>query len=67
MNDRELIRDVGTALYGEHWLTPLAAELSIDSRTVRRWAAGQREMPTAVQEKLWALVRERIRELERLL
>ena len=42
--DGELIEQVGLALYGEHWLTPLAAAMGINSRTVRRWAAGQQEV-----------------------
>jgi hypothetical protein len=58
---------VGRALYGERWQSALATALGINIRTVRRWAAGQQEVPAAIRERLQALARARIGELEQLL
>jgi hypothetical protein len=62
-----LIRQAGIALYGERWLTPLSAALGINPRTVRRWEAEQQEVPAAIRERMQALARARIGELEQLL
>jgi hypothetical protein len=59
-----LIRRVGVELYGERWITPLSAALAIEPRTVRRWAAGQRQPPAAILQMLDSTVRERILGLE---
>jgi DNA-binding transcriptional regulator YiaG len=32
-------------LYGEDWQSPLARRVRVDARTVRRWKAGDREIP----------------------
>lgn len=32
-------------LYGADWQTPLAKRVRVDARTVRRWKAGDREVP----------------------
>ena len=40
----DLISRVGRALYGERWQTPLARELGVADRTVRRWVSGE-DMP----------------------
>ncbi len=34
-----------TALFGEQWQTALARRIRVESRTVRRWKAGDREIP----------------------
>lgn len=64
--DAELIRRVGAELYRDHWIAPFSAALAIDPRTVRRWAAGQRQPPAAILRMLQGLVRERILGLEQL-
>ncbi|RWO90908.1 hypothetical protein [Mesorhizobium sp.] len=33
------------ALYGDDWQSPLARRIRVDARTVRRWKAGEREIP----------------------
>lgn len=33
------------ALYGEDWQSPLARRVRVDARTIRRWKAGDREIP----------------------
>jgi hypothetical protein len=55
--DAELIRRVGAELYGDRWIARLSAALAIDPRTVRRWAAGQRQPPAAIPQMLQGLLR----------
>lgn len=33
------------AMYGQDWQSPLARRIRVDARTVRRWKAGEREIP----------------------
>lgn len=47
--DAETLGRVGTALYGERWQTPLADDLGVADRTMRRWVAGD-----AMPEPVWA-------------
>jgi len=32
-------------MYGDDWQSPLARRIRVDARTVRRWKAGEREIP----------------------
>jgi DNA-binding transcriptional regulator YiaG len=34
-----------SAMYGQDWQSPLARRIRVDPRTVRRWKAGEREIP----------------------
>jgi hypothetical protein len=43
-----LFRDAGAALYGPRWQRDLAAALGVSTRSVRAWAAGEREIPDGV-------------------
>lgn len=36
-----MLQTVGEALYGEHWQTALARQLSMTDRNIRRWMAGE--------------------------
>ena len=54
-----LFRDAGEALYGPRWQRDLAAALGVSTRSVRAWAAGEREIPDGVWVDLWNLVRSR--------
>lgn len=40
------------AIYGASWQSVLARRIRVDARTVRRWKAGDREIPDWVD---WAL------------
>lgn len=40
------------ALYGPDWQSPLARRVIVDARTVRRWKAGDRDVPGWME---WAL------------
>lgn len=38
---RDELRAAGETLYGQHWQTPLARQLGVAERTVRRWISGK--------------------------
>ena len=63
--NRALLNRVGESLYGESpgWHEPLAYDLSVDLRTMQRWASGKRDIPPAIQGELAALCHEAAREL----
>ena len=37
------VMNAGKELFGEHWVTPLAAQLNVNERTMRRIAAAARD------------------------
>lgn len=39
----------GRKLHGHRWQTALARTLRVDVRTVRRWAAGERQVPATAE------------------
>lgn len=45
------LEKAGRALYGVYWQTPMAHALSVNPRTVRRWASGESSIPPSV--KAW--------------
>jgi hypothetical protein len=53
------LRMVGEALYGRRWQRPLAGDLGIPDRTVRRWVAGDSKIPARVSDQCLALLRRR--------
>lgn len=53
MNPDELERR-STALFGKNWQTEFARHSGVDARTVRRWKAGDREIPAWVNALLHA-------------
>jgi DNA-binding transcriptional regulator YdaS (Cro superfamily) len=53
-----LLRTAGEALYGSLWQSEMARALGVADRTVRRWAAGQFQIPAGV----WPQVRELLAE-----
>ena len=56
-----LITEVGRALYGARWQSEMARELSVNERTVRRWAAGEYDVPAGVLAELRAVSTKRLR------
>jgi len=46
------LNDIGETLYGEHWQGPLADDLDISVRSMRRWANGSVNVPQGVWEDL---------------
>lgn len=61
-----LLVECGEALYGQQWQSALARDLGVSDRTVRRWVAGEREMPGGAYVDLLRLTQERAALLESL-
>lgn len=57
----------GRALYGERWQSSIARDLHTSDRTVRRWAAGQNEIPWGVMAELRGLLMSRGAQIDALL
>lgn len=53
------LREAGEALYGPRWQSDLARALNVSDRTVRRWGAGQNEIPAGVWAELRTLLKTR--------
>jgi hypothetical protein len=52
--DRLLLRQIGVFFHGEEWQAPLARDLRVNERTIRRWVAGTEEIPRGVWRDLSA-------------
>lgn len=61
-----LLAECGAALYGDSWRAPLARDLGVTERTVRRWAADTHAMPAGAYTDLMRLVTERAAVLDAL-
>jgi hypothetical protein len=66
MVDATLIADVGRALWGEAWKSPMAEAVRHQKSAVDGWARGRSAVPAGVWSELRALVRQRRRELDTL-
>jgi ribosomal protein S4 len=66
----QLLRQAGEALHGQQWQTPLARDLNVADRTLRRWLNGE-TVPPGISQELLQLVEKRLQhsqqELDRLL
>lgn len=58
-----LIVRAGRALYGPHWRNPLARDLGVSDRSLRRWAAGEIAVPSGVLNRLHDVISERVTQL----
>lgn len=56
---RERLIAVGETLYGERWQAPLARELGVLERTMRRWVAEEWPVPDERWEAMIGLLRRR--------
>lgn len=65
--DPELLREIGEGLHGADWMAPLARDLDVSERTMRRWANGTAPMPLGLVDDLWRLVSLRLGALHELL
>lgn len=54
-----LLVECGQALYGERWQSPLARDLGVADRTVRRWVAGTSDVPAGLYVDLLRLTQKR--------
>ena len=62
----EELRRCGEALYGPRFQRTLANALGINERTIRRWVAGARPVPSGVRQEITRLLKERAVETARL-
>ena len=46
------LKTYGEFLHGEYWMRPLARDLHINDRTVRRWASGDYAMPDRIESEI---------------
>lgn len=53
----DLLTRAGRALHGEQWQRPIAVDLGVNERTVRRWVARVSPVPDGIRADLLALVR----------
>lgn len=66
--DKDHFQLCGEALFGTQWRADLATALNVSERTVRRWVAGDFEIPDGAWQDLKRLLAERgkhIRDLEK--
>jgi len=61
-----LICRVGEALYGPHWVRPLASALGVSERTMRYWQDGTREPPDGIWADALRLISEKEADLKAL-
>ena len=52
MSTNQLLHQFGHFFYGEDWQAPLSRDLSVNPRTMRRWAAGTEEIPQGIWRDL---------------
>jgi hypothetical protein len=52
MSEEQLLKRLGEFLYGEQWQAPLARDLGVGERSMRRWAAGTDPIPNGVWRDL---------------
>lgn len=62
-----LLSQIGEALYGEQWQSPLARALDVNLRTMQRWAAGQNDPPEHLREDMIRLLHDRQQAISELL
>ena len=63
MNDLDLFRAIGEALYGPLWQSEFARQIGVNDRTMRRWATGAFGLPTGIFDTVLPLVADRQDEL----
>lgn len=62
----DLLIACGQALYGERWQSPLARDVGVSDRTMRRWVAGTQPVPPGLTADLLRLTQERAGALDAL-
>lgn len=62
--NKEILEKVGVACFGNAWQTDLAKALTVNSRTVRRWASGEAPIPKNIRNELLALLEARAHEID---
>lgn len=57
---RRSLAAAASLLYGQRWQRPLSRSLNVNDRLVRRWASGERPIPSWVEPTLASLLQQRI-------
>lgn len=64
MDHSKLFRRIGPLIWGDRgWQTAMAADLSLNPRSIRRWISGAAMPPAGVWHLLLQVVQQRQREL----
>jgi hypothetical protein len=64
---KELLRQVGEFMFGAEWQAPLAREIGVGERSMRRWAAGTDSVPAGVWSDIFFRLESRHGNLEYLM
>ena len=64
MTQIDRLRALGFALFGDLWQSPLARELGVADRTVRRWIRSDTAIPADVWPRLAAIADRRLELLQ---
>lgn len=56
---KELLIEAGQALYPTGWIGPLAVDLNVNNRTIRRWASGVHPVPPGIALEIVAFLQHR--------
>jgi transposase-like protein len=64
MTQIDRLRATGFALFGDQWQSPLARELGVADRTVRRWIHSDTAIPADVWPRLAAIADRRLELLQ---
>lgn len=59
ISQSELLRNVGTALYGRQWYAKLSDDLGLNRRRIQRWLAESDPVPDGVWGELEEMLEER--------
>lgn len=62
---RDELTAIGRALHGDEWQTPLARDLAVSARTVRRWLAGDSRIDDDMAGRIRSLVGDMPSDLDR--
>ena len=59
----ELFINAAKVLYGAHWQQPLAQDLDVTPRTLRRWSTGAAKIPPRVVKAMCEITQQRTKAL----
>ncbi|ENE6639053.1 hypothetical protein ABNR98_004462 [Salmonella enterica] len=57
--NKETLKNIGELIFGKRWQTDIAKALGVDSRVVRFWSTGEREIPLTQIASLKRLLKSR--------
>ena len=63
--NKEKLKKVGVACFGNTWQTEMARALNVNSRTVRRWASGETPLPKQLKQELLKHLKWRKRDIDK--